>query len=82
MANEAPTRTEKKWGRKTALGNAFMGEKAGTLRPIRSAKAFAGFPSDDLRCRIVCSTPKNICGEVGMPSYEVSNHARDGAQSG
>jgi len=24
---------------------------------------------------------QDICGEMGMPSYEVSNHARDGAQS-
>ena len=24
---------------------------------------------------------QDLCGEAGMPSYEVSNHARDGAQS-
>ena len=39
-----------------------------------------GLPSDDLGADMYAAT-QDICGEMGMPSYEVSNHARDGAQS-
>lgn len=39
-----------------------------------------GLPSDDLGADMFEAT-QDICGEFGMPSYEVSNHARDSAQS-
>ncbi|MBQ0805442.1 MAG: coproporphyrinogen III oxidase [Sulfitobacter sp.] len=39
-----------------------------------------GLPDDDLGADMYAAT-QNICNEMGMPSYEVSNHARDGAQS-
>lgn len=39
-----------------------------------------GLPSDDLGADMYAVT-QDICGELGMPRYEVSNHARDGAQS-
>jgi oxygen-independent coproporphyrinogen-3 oxidase len=39
-----------------------------------------GLPTDDLGADMYAAT-QDICGEMGMPSYEVSNHARDGAQS-
>lgn len=39
-----------------------------------------GLPDDDLGADMYAAT-QQICGEFGMPSYEVSNHARDGAQS-
>ena len=39
-----------------------------------------GLPDDDLGADMYAAT-QDICNEMGMPSYEVSNHARDGAQS-
>ncbi len=39
-----------------------------------------GLPDDDLGADMYEIT-QDICGEMGMPAYEVSNHARDGAQS-
>lgn len=39
-----------------------------------------GLPTDDLGADMFDVT-QEICAEMGMPSYEVSNHARDGAQS-
>jgi oxygen-independent coproporphyrinogen-3 oxidase len=39
-----------------------------------------GLPSDDLGADMYSAT-QEICDQMGMPSYEVSNHARDGAQS-
>ena len=39
-----------------------------------------GLPDDDLGADMYAAT-QQIAGEMGMPSYEVSNHARDGAQS-
>lgn len=39
-----------------------------------------GLPDDDLSADMYEMT-QDICGEMGMPAYEVSNHARDGAQS-
>jgi len=39
-----------------------------------------GLPDDDLGADMYEMT-QDICGEMGMPAYEVSNHARDGAQS-
>lgn len=39
-----------------------------------------GLPDDDLGADMFEAT-QDICGEMGMPAYEVSNHARDGAQS-
>ena len=39
-----------------------------------------GLPDDDLGADMYSAT-QEICDEMGMPSYEVSNHARDGAQS-
>ena len=39
-----------------------------------------GLPDDDLSADLYAMT-QDLCGTHGMPSYEVSNHARDGAQS-
>jgi oxygen-independent coproporphyrinogen-3 oxidase len=39
-----------------------------------------GLPDDDLGADMYELT-QDICGTMGMPAYEVSNHARDGAQS-
>ncbi|MEO0937390.1 MAG: radical SAM family heme chaperone HemW [Pseudomonadota bacterium] len=52
----------------TAFGDRF---NAGRLR---------GLPSDDLSADMYDLT-QDICAAHGMPSYEVSNHARDSAQS-
>ena len=37
-------------------------------------------PDEDLGADLYALT-QDLCGENGMPAYEVSNHARDGAQS-
>jgi oxygen-independent coproporphyrinogen-3 oxidase len=39
-----------------------------------------GLPDDDLGADMYART-QDICDQMGMPAYEVSNHARDGAQS-
>ena len=39
-----------------------------------------GLPDEDLGADMFTMT-QDICDEMGMPAYEVSNHARDGAQS-
>jgi len=39
-----------------------------------------GLPDEDLGADMFDMT-QDICGAAGMPAYEVSNHARDGAQS-
>ena len=39
-----------------------------------------GLPDDDLSADMYAAT-QELCDELGMSSYEVSNHARDGAQS-
>lgn len=39
-----------------------------------------GLPGDDLGADMYDLT-QDICADAGMPAYEVSNHARDGAQS-
>lgn len=39
-----------------------------------------GLPDDDLGADMYELT-QDVCGTMGMPAYEVSNHARDGAQS-
>lgn len=39
-----------------------------------------GLPDNDLGADMYAAT-QEIAGTMGMPSYEVSNHARDGAQS-
>lgn len=39
-----------------------------------------GLPDEDLGADMFDAT-QDICGAYGMPAYEVSNHARDGAQS-
>lgn len=39
-----------------------------------------GLPDEDLGADMFAVT-QDICNEMGMPAYEVSNHARDGAQS-
>jgi putative oxygen-independent coproporphyrinogen III oxidase len=39
-----------------------------------------GLPDEDLGADLYTLT-QQVCGEMGMPAYEVSNHARDGAQS-
>jgi oxygen-independent coproporphyrinogen-3 oxidase len=45
-----------------------------------NAGKLAGLPDDDLGADMYEAT-QDICGAAGMPAYEVSNHARDGAQS-
>lgn len=52
----------------TAFGDRY---NAGKLRDL---------PDEDLGADLYAMT-QDICGAVGMPAYEVSNHARDGAQS-
>lgn len=39
-----------------------------------------GLPDDDLGADLFTMT-QDICAKQGLPAYEVSNHARDGAQS-
>ena len=39
-----------------------------------------GLPDEDLGADMFTMT-QDICNDMGMPAYEVSNHARDGAQS-
>lgn len=39
-----------------------------------------GLPDDDLGADMFDLT-QDVCGAAGMPAYEVSNHARDGARS-
>ena len=52
----------------TAFGDRFA---AGGLR---------GLPDEDLGADMYELT-QDLCGSAGMPAYEISNHARDGAQS-
>ncbi len=52
----------------TAFGDRYA---RGTLK---------GLPDEDLGADMFEAT-QEICGAFGMPAYEVSNHARDGAQS-
>ena len=52
----------------TAFGDRY---NAGKLR---------GLPDDDLGAELYALT-QDICADHGLPAYEVSNHARDGAQS-
>ena len=52
----------------TAFGDRFM---RGTLR---------GLPPDD-RAADMYDLTQTLCAAAGLPAYEVSNHARDGAES-
>jgi len=52
----------------TAFGDRFA---AGKLR---------GLPADDVAADMYLAT-QDICGEVGLAGYEVSNHARSGCES-
>ncbi len=52
----------------TAFGDRY---NAGKLRDL---------PDEDLGADLYALT-QDVCGAAGMPAYEVSNHARDGAQS-
>ena len=52
----------------TAFGDRY---NAGKLRNL---------PDEDLSADLYAMT-QDLCGAAGMPGYEVSNHARDGAQS-
>ncbi|ABG30143.1 coproporphyrinogen III oxidase [Roseobacter denitrificans] len=52
----------------TAFGDRY---NAGKLR---------GLPDEDLSADLYTLT-QDLCGAAGMPGYEVSNHARDGAHS-
>jgi oxygen-independent coproporphyrinogen-3 oxidase len=52
----------------TAFGDLY---NAGKLR---------GLPDEDLSADLYAMT-QDICATAGMPAYEVSNHARDGARS-
>jgi putative oxygen-independent coproporphyrinogen III oxidase len=53
----------------------------GTAFGARHAKGgLQGLPNDDIAADMYLVT-QDICAAYGMPAYEVSNHARDGAQS-
>ena len=53
----------------------------GTAFGARHAKGgLRGLPDDDIAADMYLIT-QDICAAHGMPAYEVSNHARDGAQS-
>lgn len=52
----------------TAFGDRY---RAGKLKDL---------PDEDLSADLFALT-QDLCGAAGMPAYEVSNHARDGAQS-
>ena len=55
--------------------------ESGTAFGDRYARGkLKGLPDEDLGADMYLAT-QQICGEMGMPAYEVSNHARDGAQS-
>ncbi len=55
--------------------------EAGTAFGDRYARGkLRGLPNEDLGADMFDLT-QDICGAAGMPAYEVSNHARDGAQS-
>ena len=45
-----------------------------------AAGGLRGLPEDDTAADMYLIT-QDICGEAGMPAYEVSNHARAGAES-
>ena len=45
-----------------------------------NAGKLKGLPGEDLGADLFDMT-QDICADAGMPAYEVSNHARDGAQS-
>lgn len=45
-----------------------------------AAGGLKGLPDDDISADMYLMT-QDICAAHGMPAYEVSNHARDGAQS-
>lgn len=53
----------------------------GTAFGARHAKGgLRGLPDDDLSADMYLDT-QEICAAAGMPSYEISNHARSGAES-
>ncbi|WP_299281502.1 radical SAM family heme chaperone HemW [uncultured Tateyamaria sp.] len=55
--------------------------EAGTAFGDRyAAGGLRGLPDDDLSADMYAVT-QNICAEFDMPRYEVSNHAKDGAES-
>ncbi|AXI40627.1 radical SAM family heme chaperone HemW [Sulfitobacter sp. SK011] len=55
--------------------------ESGTAFGDRYARGkLRGLPDDDLGADMYELT-QDLCGAMGMPAYEVSNHARDGAQS-
>lgn len=45
-----------------------------------AAGGLRGLPSDDSAADMYALT-QDLCAQAGMPAYEVSNHAREGAQS-
>ena len=47
---------------------------------LRKAGKLRGLPDEDLAADMYLAT-QDICGAAGMPAYEVSNHARPGAES-
>lgn len=46
----------------------------------RAAGGLRGLPDDNLAADMYALT-QDLCEDAGMPAYEVSNHAREGAQS-
>jgi putative oxygen-independent coproporphyrinogen III oxidase len=47
---------------------------------LRRAGKLRGLPDEDLAADMFIAT-QEVCGEAGMAAYEVSNHARPGAES-
>ena len=45
------------------------------------ARAGRLVPPDDEAARVLYDVTQEICGAAGLPAYEISNHARPGAQS-
>ena len=45
------------------------------------ARAGRLVPPDDEAARVLYDVTQEICGTAGLPAYEISNHARPGAQS-
>ncbi|MBW4706723.1 radical SAM family heme chaperone HemW [Roseobacter sp. YSTF-M11] len=55
-------------------------EQGTAFRDRYTAGKLHGLPDEDLGADLYTMT-QDLCGAQGMPAYEVSNHARDGAQS-
>jgi oxygen-independent coproporphyrinogen-3 oxidase len=83
-----PQQTPRQWGEelKHALGEAGEHLSAYQLTiepdtPFASLHAAGKLPTpDDDTARAFYDVTQEICGEHGLPAYEISNHARPGAE--